>query len=95
MIRPWLIIAALAMAAASWAHGFSTGSARIEARYTAAALAQAQAMAAAQRRTLAAEQSARLLSQALEDEANAIPDDAPACLSGDRVRLLKTYDATP
>ena len=52
------------------------------------ALVQAQADAEATRKLAAAEQEARLLAQALEDQANADPVAVPLCLSADRVRRL-------
>jgi len=92
-MNPYLIIAALLLAAATGAQGYRMGSAANEARHTAADLAQAEARAAAQSRILAAEQTARLLNQALEDQAYAEPDLAPACLPASRVMRLNRYVA--
>ena len=61
-----------------------------EARHTAASLAQARTDAEASSKLAAAEQSARLLAQALEDQANADPAIVPQCLSVDRVRRLRS-----
>ena len=87
-MKPWLIIAALVLAGLTGAQGYRMGSAANEARHVASALAQAQADAVAARKLAAAEQEARLLAQALEDQAYADPVAVPVCLSVDRVRRL-------
>ena len=86
---PYRLIAALALAAALTCGAYLKGRADNEARHTATALVQARADAEATRKLAAAEQSARLLAQALEDQANADPVAVPVCLSADRVRRLK------
>ena len=86
---PYRVIAALALAIALTGGAYLKGRADNEARHTAAALVQAQADAEATRKLAAAEQEARLLAQALEDQANADPVAVPLCLSADRVRRLK------
>lgn len=85
---PYRVIAALALAAALTGGAYLKGRADNEARHTAAALVQARADADATRKLAAAEQEARLLAQALEDQAYADPVAVPACLSADRVRRL-------
>ena len=85
---PYRVIAAVALAVALTGGAYLKGRADNEARHTAAALVQARADAEATRKLAAAEQSARLLAQALEDQANADPVAVPVCLSADRVRRL-------
>jgi len=86
----WRILAPLALVCALIAGGYVKGHADAEARHTAAALAQAVANDAATRKLAAAEQSARLLSQALEDQAHADPVQSPSCLPRSRVLRLNT-----
>lgn len=88
LVMPYRLIAALALAVALTGGAYLKGRADNEAKHTAAALVQAQADADATRKLAAAEQSARLLAQALEDQANADPVAVPMCLSADRVRRL-------
>ena len=85
---PYRVIAALALASALTCGAYLKGRADNEARHIAAALVQARADAEATRRLAAAEQSARLLAQEMEDKAYADPVAVPACLSADRVRRL-------
>lgn len=87
-MMPYRIIAALALAAALTGGAYLKGRADNEAIHTAAALVQARADAEATRKLAAAEQEARLLAQALEDQAYADPVAVPLCLSADRVRRL-------
>jgi len=87
-MMPYRLIAALALAVALTGGAYLKGRADAEARHTATALVQARADADATRKLAAAEQSARLMAQALEDQANADPVAIPVCLSADRVRRL-------
>lgn len=87
-MKPWLIIAALVLAGLTGVQGYRMGSVANEARHVASALAQAKADAVAARKLASAEQEARLLAQALEDQAYADPVAVPQCLSVDRVRRL-------
>jgi hypothetical protein len=83
-------IIALALIIALIGGAYIKGRADNEARHTAASLAQSRADAEASSKLAAAEQSARLLAQALEDQANADPAVVPQCLSVDRVRRLRS-----
>ena len=85
---PYRVFAALALAVALTGGAYLKGRADNEARHTAAAVVQARADAEATRRLAAAEQSARLLAQEMEDKAYADPVAAPDCLSAERVRRL-------
>lgn len=91
-MKPWLIIAVIVLISGGWLHGFRTGQSANEAQHLKAIAGQRRiadamtAMAAtAETKRLAAEQSARLLSQALEDQAYAAPPEHPACLPVSRV----------
>lgn len=92
-MMPYRLIAALALAVAMTGGAYLKGRADNEARHIAAALVQARADAEATRKLAAAEQSARLLAQALEDQANAEPVQSPACLPRSRVLRLNSYAA--
>lgn len=93
-MRPWLIVAALLLAALTGMQGYRMGAAANEAVHVARlaadrqhALEAAAALATAETKRLAAEQSARLLAQALEDQAYADPVESLACLP--RARVLR------
>lgn len=92
-MNAWPVVAALVLAIGTGAAGYTKGRADNEATHTAAALAEAEARAADQSRILAAEQKARLLTQALEDQAYADPVQSPACLPRARVLRLNQYAA--
>lgn len=87
-MNPYVIIASLLLALGAGGAGYVKGGRDNEARHVAAALVQAQANADAARKLAAAEQEARLLARALEDQAYADPVAVPVCLSADRVRRL-------
>lgn len=87
---PYRLIAVLALAVALTGGAYLKGRADNEARHIASALVQARADAEVTRKLAAAEQEARLLAQALEDQANADPVAVPVCLSADRVRRLRS-----
>jgi coproporphyrinogen III oxidase-like Fe-S oxidoreductase len=88
-VNPYLVTGALLLAVGASAAGYMKGRIDNEARHVAAELKQAEADAEATRKIAAAEQEARLLAQALEDQAYADPVAMPACLSVDRVRRLQ------
>lgn len=92
-MNPWLILAALLLVLAGTGAGYVKGGADNEASHVAADLAAAKAQAEQNRKTLAAEQTARLLAQALEDQAYAEPVQAPACLPHSRVLRLNRFAA--
>ncbi len=94
-MKPWLIIAALALAAGAGVQGYRMGSAANEARHI-AALAEAQAEALTEARAATAAETKRLIAdaaraaeaRALEDQAYAAPVESPACLPLSRVLRL-------
>lgn len=89
-LRFWKPLAALAIAAALWGHGYTTGRDKCQAAHD---LATTKAMAAqvkALNDLAAAEQRNRLLAQELEDAARAEPPSAPACLPRSRVLRLQS-----
>ncbi|WP_284325850.1 hypothetical protein [Cypionkella aquatica] len=97
-MKPWLIIAALALAAVAGVQGYRMGVSACEARHV-AALAEAQAETlvaitkanAAEAKRLAAEQAVRVQNRELEDLARAEPVQSPACLPASRVLRLNKF----
>ena len=97
-LKPWLIIAALALAAGAGVQGYRMGGAANEALHVAAlAEAQADTLAAitkanaVEAKRLAAEQVVRVQNRELEDLARAEPMQSPACLPASRVLRLNKF----
>lgn len=94
-LRPWLLLAVLALLAAAWWHGHLTGT-RVEATRQALALAAAQDAAMRNAELLSRAEAERLAAVAardalyldLEDAARADPDDTQCTLPAGRVRRL-------
>lgn len=94
-LRPWLVLAVLALMGGAWWHGHHTG-ATAEATRQALALAKAQAEAFKNAELLSRAEAERLAAMAerdalyleLEDAARAEPDDPACTLPASRVRRL-------
>lgn len=94
-MKPWLIIAALALASGAGVQGYRMGISANEASHV-AALAEAQAQALTAARAATAAETKRLIAdaaraaeaRALEDQAYAEPVANPVCLPASRVRRL-------
>lgn len=94
-LRPWLVLAVLALLAGAWAHGHLTGT-RAEATRQALALAAAQDRAMRNAELLSRAEAERLAAVAardalyldLEDAARADTDDTQCTLPAGRVRRL-------